>query len=278
MTDWRIWECDALQGLKGLQANQWDAVLADPPYSSGGLMRSDRQGDIREKYQVVGSADFGGDSRDQRSWTAWCAHWLYECHRVVRPGGVCMVFTDWRQLPSLTDAFQMGGWVWRGIVVWDKTDGAKPSRGRFKHQCEYLVWGSKGGMPLGEGYCHPGLIRCSTLPSEKLHPSGKPLPLLRELLRIVPPEGQVLDPFAGSASVGQVCVESGLDYLGLECNPHWAAIARERLERTSLMLPETQLPIQQARERLWLSPQCLTEAVPAAAAQLGLCWDDEDEE
>lgn len=35
---------------------------------------------------------------------------------------------------------------------------------------------------------------------------------------------------------------------------------------------------QQARERLWLSPQCLTEAVPAAAAQLGLCWDDEEEE
>lgn len=30
------------------------------------------------------------------------------------------MFVDWRNLPAMTDAVQMAGWVWRGVVVWDK--------------------------------------------------------------------------------------------------------------------------------------------------------------
>jgi site-specific DNA-methyltransferase (adenine-specific) len=30
------------------------------------------------------------------------------------------MFTDWRQLPLATDALQAGGFIWRGLIAWDK--------------------------------------------------------------------------------------------------------------------------------------------------------------
>jgi len=39
------------------------------------------------------------------------------------------LFTDWRQIASTIDAFQAGGWVYRGIFVWDKTQGVRPAMG-----------------------------------------------------------------------------------------------------------------------------------------------------
>ena len=70
--------------------------------------------------------------------------WLTQAYRVLQPGAPACVFTDWRQLPTATDAFQSAGFVWRGVVVWNKTGAARPVLGRFSNQAEYLVWGSGG--------------------------------------------------------------------------------------------------------------------------------------
>ena len=58
---------------------------------------------------IAGDApDFTGDDRDQRAYGYWCALWLAECLRVTKPGGACLMFTDWRQLPATRDAIQAG--------------------------------------------------------------------------------------------------------------------------------------------------------------------------
>jgi len=65
----------------------------------------------------------------------------------LKDGGYFLSFTDWGQLPVMTDAVQAGGIVWRGIVAWDKGGGARaPHKGYFRHQCEYVVWGTKGAI------------------------------------------------------------------------------------------------------------------------------------
>lgn len=44
-----------------------------------------------------------------------------------------------------------------------------------------------------------------------------------------PPDGVVLDPFMGSGTVGVVAVKEGRHYLGIELNPEYAQMARERI-------------------------------------------------
>ena len=71
----------------------------------------------------------------------WCSLWLAECLRVAKPGAPIAVFSDWRQLATMIDAIQCGGFVFRGVMPWDKTEAVRPRMGGFRSQCEYVVWG-----------------------------------------------------------------------------------------------------------------------------------------
>lgn len=219
-----------------------DGVLTDPPYSSGGLMRGDRNGGTQAKYTLrdnpLGLGAFSGDNRDQRAFGYWCALWLEQCLRVTKPGGVLCMFTDWRQLPQASDALQAGGWVWRGIVPWDKTEGARPTKGSFRNQCEYVLWGSAGPLrePGPESPCLPGCFRLYQKPGEKVHIAGKPVGLLRQLLPVFPRGGTVLDPFAGAGSTGMACAEEGYRFIGFEIEGSWAEVAQARTQAAGRVL------------------------------------------
>ena len=69
-----------------------DAIVTDSPYSSGGLMRSDRNQPTGAKYERCDvarpRASFSGDNRDGRAWAYWSTLWMSECFRALREGGV----------------------------------------------------------------------------------------------------------------------------------------------------------------------------------------------
>ena len=63
------------------------------------------------------------------------------------------------------------------------------------------------------------------------HPTVKPIALMRWLVRLVtPPGGVVLDPFTGSGSTGCACALEGFDFLGIDLDPSYCEIARQRIE------------------------------------------------
>lgn len=228
---------EAYSLLRQLPSNSADAILTDPPYSTGGMTAASRQRPPAEKYQQTGTIReypaFTGDNRDQRSFLAWATLWLTEAHRVAKPGASCMVFTDWRQLPTMTDALQAGGWIWRNILVWTKPN-SRPSLGDFRRQCEYLVVGTKDKFAPAHRRCLPGVFTHSVVTSAKRkHLTEKPVPLLQELLAVVPEGGTVLDPFAGSATTGAACLATGRKFIGFEMTPEYYAIACERLREAS---------------------------------------------
>jgi site-specific DNA-methyltransferase (adenine-specific) len=176
-------------------------------------------GSTREKYVNTDTQlerpNFLGDNRDQRAHLTWCWLWLAECLRVAKPGAPICLFSDWRQLPLTTDALQVGGWVWRGIVPWDKTEGCRPRKGGFALQCEYIVWGSSGPLPDGRGVgCLPGFVRAFPKPSEKHHQAGKPVEVMQAILRMCRGGGCRFEPAHGADAPGaclQVCLEDVLE-------------------------------------------------------------------
>lgn len=226
---------EAYQLLRALPDASADGIVVDPPYSSGGATRGDRMASTSLKYQQHEArqkfADFSGDNRDQRGFLAWCALWLAECLRVSRPGAPIVFFTDWRQLPQATDALQVGGWIWRGIVPWDKTLEARPQLGRYRAQCEYMLWGSNGAMPFDRGVgALPGLITESPVgPQQRQHLTEKPVRVMRLAVELVPRGGLVLDPFCGSGSTGVAAMQLGRRFLGFELLPSNVTIARRRI-------------------------------------------------
>ena len=66
------------------------------------------------------------------------------------------------------------------------------------------------------------------------HPTMKPTDLMRYLCRLVtPPGGVVLDPFMGSGSTGKAAMLEGFEFIGIERDPAYHAIAQQRITRAS---------------------------------------------
>jgi len=158
-----------------------DAVVTDPPYSSGGQFRGDR------------------------------------------------TQKDWRQLPTMTDAVQCGGWIWRNIVTWWKP-GIRMQRGRFSSSAEYILYATHGVPNEGEKSPQNVLSHQSVNGEEKHHIAEKPVALLQELLGVTPVGATVIDPFMGSGTTGVACVRLGRKFVGIEIEPRYFDIACRRIE------------------------------------------------
>ncbi len=231
---WCVVEGDCLAVLATLPDACIDAVVTDPPYSSGGAFRSDRAKSTASKYTQGGATvrqNFSGDTLDQRVWMTWCVEWLEHVMRASTASGRLCAFIDWRQLPALTDCVQRAGWIWRGIVPWDKGEGSRMLPDGFRTQCEYIVWASTGPLPVPHPgvLAHPGCFHFPVLQSDKHHQTGKPTPLMREVVKIAKPGGVILDPFAGSGTTGVAALMEGRRVILCERVPEYAAITRARL-------------------------------------------------
>lgn len=223
-----IYQGDCLDILRCLEGG-FSAVLTDPPYSSGGLHVGSRKISTKSKYIGTESPhlDFSGDNKDQRSFTLWSCLWMGMARELCLPGALGVFFTDWRQIPATTDAVQGGGWIWRGIGAWDKTEGSRPNSGLFRHQCEFFAYGTNGSRPRG-GVALPGYFRASAMSEPKYHLAGKPVALMEHVLPIL--GDHILDPFAGSGTVGVACLRQGKSYTGIELDSHSFDVACRRLE------------------------------------------------
>jgi site-specific DNA-methyltransferase (adenine-specific) len=231
---------DAISAMRGLIHGQvFDGIITDPPYASGGQSLSERQQPTANKYTNTKRncpiPNFEGDSLDQRSWTRWMTEVLRAGRDLCKPGAVLCAFVDWRQLPALTDALQWAGWIWRGIVVWDKNN-SRPQRGRFRQQAEFVVWASNGSLPVDRPVpVMPGVYSVKPpVSNTRRHQTEKPLSLMCELVRICVPGGRILDPFCGSGTTLHAALLEGYSAVGVECSKHYATVAKERLKELAM--------------------------------------------
>lgn len=215
------------------EADQFQAVITDPPYASGGITSASRSKSPEEKYQNSATKKkyptFANDERDERSHYLWSVRWMEEALRVTKPGGWLMTFTDWRLIRSIADAVCVAGWTWRGIVVWDKTEACRPQPGRHRNQCEYIVTATKGPAAKWTTMCPAGCYKQYLKPGEKLHLTAKPVELMRHLLSIIPEGSHILDPFAGSGSTLVAARERGIHSTGIEITEEYYRIAQDRI-------------------------------------------------
>ena len=69
---------------------------------------------------------------------------------------------------------------------------------------------------------------------QNIHPTVKPVKLMRYLCRLVTPKGgTVLDPFMGSGSTGIAAKDEGFDFIGIEKEKEYFEIAEQRINVAS---------------------------------------------
>ena len=101
---------------------------------------------------------------------------------------------------------------------------AKASRREREAGLEGMRTTTRGGSgALRDGERETG-------PRTNVHPTVKPIALMRWLCRLVtPPNGLVLDPFTGSGTTGCAAVLEGFRFVGCEKEAEYVEIARKRI-------------------------------------------------
>jgi site-specific DNA-methyltransferase (adenine-specific) len=225
-----------------------DAVVTDPPYSSGGMYRSDRAVATNNKYQISHETTrtygaFSGDNRDQRSFEKWVDGWASQCLRLVPEGGGLAVFIDWRNVASIVDAIQIAGWVYRGLTPWHKGTDLRPNKGWFRRNVEFVVWGSAGPLACGprtDGDCYDGLFVARVNDGDKQHQTGKPVALMQQILSVRPEWLVYLDPFTGSGSTLVAAKSIGKRAIGIEIEERYCEIAANRCRQMVMALTNSE--------------------------------------
>ncbi|WP_338124922.1 site-specific DNA-methyltransferase [Megamonas hypermegale] len=68
------------------------------------------------------------------------------------------------------------------------------------------------------------------LQKDKFHLTGKPTALMEELVKIVPEESIILDPFIGSGTTAVAARKQNRNFIGIEKSKTYYQIALERLK------------------------------------------------
>ncbi|ENI4023183.1 site-specific DNA-methyltransferase [Pseudomonas aeruginosa] len=106
---------------------------------------------------------------------------------------------------------------------------AKATRRDRNEGCEHM---ERKPLHWSSGSQNPGSFQAdgTDKTSQNNHPTVKPTDLMAYLVRLVtPPGGKVLDPFTGSGSTGKAAVREGFEFVGIEREAPYLAIAEARI-------------------------------------------------
>jgi hypothetical protein len=146
-------------------------------------------------------------------------------------------FYKWRAKYGGMDAS-----AWRSILVWHKPT-PRPMPGAFRRDAEHVVHAVKAPSTAWSRRRLPGVFNHRAVAADKVHLTGKPLPLLVDLLGIAPPEGgTVLDPFTGGGTTPLACIETGRRFIGVKLPGDSFDLAGERIKRVGESRPTGERP------------------------------------
>ncbi|QKV20261.1 DNA-methyltransferase [Oricola thermophila] len=230
---------DCCAVLRDMGADSADAVIGDPPYESnmhkakagarGGKVASDLEvgrTPRRNARNALKTLDFSSVESIRPKVTPLMVKvsrgWLIA---FCTPEGVA----PWR------DAIEDAEAKYKRACAWVKPDAPPQFNGQgpaMGVEMFVAAWCGKGHSRWNGGGKR-GVYTCLTNAPDRdgRHPTEKPVALMREILRdFTNPGDMVLDPFMGSGTTGIACILEGRRFVGVESDPKYFAIARERIE------------------------------------------------
>lgn len=185
-----------------------DAVLSDPPYgiafAHGG---NDTSGIGRGRYATkFAKIAIVGDEKPFDP-----APLLSLAPKIVLWGG--NHFAD--RLPASP--------AW---LIWDKRAASNHSNDFA--DCE-MAWTNRKGVARVFRHQWDGMIRASERGIERVHPTQKPIELMRWCIAQIGDAARIVDPFMGSGTTGVACAMMGRGFVGIEIDEGYFDIACDRI-------------------------------------------------
>lgn len=238
---------DCLEYMHGMA--DIDLIFADPKFNVG--------------------KDYGesvDDNMPRGEYLAWCKEWLKECYSILRPGGSIYVMNLQENAAHHSVQLEELGANVQNIIAWRETQWVTPKI-RYSKGYQAIVFATKPGAPHTfncfadtmphdrhwggkEKYKHPDGARLTDIWQdisrvkgnfgeaiknefdEKAHPCQMPVKLAERIIKVSSNQGDVIfDPFFGSGTTAEACLNLNRNFIGCEINPDYYAIAEKRIRQ-----------------------------------------------
>jgi len=254
----RIYFTDNLTALQSLPDGSVDLIYIDPPFNTGRIQartqikterseNGDRTGFQGKRYETIriGQKSYADLFDD---YLAFLEPRLVEAHRVLKPHGSLYFHIDYREVhycKILLDGI-FGRESFLNEIIWAYDYGARTKK-KWPPKHDNILWYAKDPKNYTFNvsaidripYMAPGLVGPEKAARGKLptdvwwqtivatnskektgYPTQKPVAILnRIILASSNPGDIVLDFFAGSGTVGEVCLKHGRQFILVDNNP-----------------------------------------------------------
>ena len=202
---------DCLEVMRSMPDKSVDAVITDPPY--GNNLKYASYEDSRESLEKLVPA------------------FMNECLRIAPK----VVVT-----PGVANIYLYPKYTW--ILSWVNMAGVGSSSWGFSCWQPILVYGKDPFLQTRRGRRADTYLQRGNEVAKVDHPCPKPTNVMRWIIeRTTFKNDNVFDPFMGSGTTGVACVQTGRNFIGIEIDPTYFAIAERRIQEAQ-MQPRLELP------------------------------------
>ena len=215
----RVELADAREWLRRQDPGRARAIVFDPPYAVGTPVRGREDGAAGSVFSPFGFL------HETLLASAWA----------LMPGGIVIIFSDWRRMADMGYIASMSGLRPSGCVAWVRQ---RPGTGGlFRASWDPVLIAARGVPDVVDRAAVRNVVTTADpfddvvvadYPRKRPHPYAKPPEVLEHILARVCRRGDlVLDPFAGSASSRVAAGKLGLelDWRGCDIDPQFAETA-----------------------------------------------------
>ncbi len=259
---------NSIEILPTLPEKSVDLIFADPPYN----LQLQNQLYRPNQTRVDAVRDDWDQFNDFEQYDDFTENWLRACRRVLKDSGTIWVIGSYHNIFRVgSRMLDIGYWILNDII-WYKTNPMPNFRGtRFTNATETLIWAKKSARQKKYTFNYHGMKRfngnkqmpnvwriplCTgaerlKIDGKKAHSTQKPEALLyRVILASSNPGDLVLDPFFGTGTTGAVARKLQRDYIGIEANPRYVELARQRIAQIAGPVVEEELLVTRSKRDL----------------------------
>ncbi len=203
------------------------AILCDPPY---GVAYVEGKRDFNKLGSDTNKAIIGDQLQSDEQYAVFTRTWLEAVKPHLESYNACYIFNSDLMYPALRQGMKDAGFYYSQGLIWVKNTVVL-GRKDYLPMHELIAYGWHGRHKMERSKSKSVLFHPKPVAS-KLHPTQKPVGLLRKLIPNSTKIREFLyDPFLGSGSTAIACEHLGRRCIGIDLDPLYVGTAIARLEK-----------------------------------------------
>ena len=231
---------DCILAMNELTERSVDLIVTDPPYNLGAFMKERATNLHKMRDNFFGAA--GWDDMDFDNWIKSMDSFFESAARVIKNGGSMVVFMAIIKVETIIRLAEKHGFYYKTTGIWHKKNPMPRNMNlHFVNSTEawvYFTYKTRTGTFNNDGHVLHDFVETAVTPANERrygkHPTQKPVALMNHFVTVLSNPGDtVLDPFMGSGSTGVAACGNGRNFIGIELNPEYYALASKRIKEVT---------------------------------------------